>query len=147
MTSSREQSIDQIVECGRQVFHAIQSSTAPHWLELDLTMTQLKALMALAADGPVTIGLLGQKLGIHLPGASHVADSLVQLDLAARYEDPDDRRRTFVRLSATGQALMERLREGRRERIHAWLSELSDDDLAAVLRAVQVVARVVVHRR
>jgi DNA-binding MarR family transcriptional regulator len=138
----REQAIAQIIECWRDVLHAIYEPALSNWLALDLTMAQLKALLALTGGEPVTIGALGQTLGIQLPAASHAAENLVRLELARRYEDPDDRRRTFVQLTPRGQELVEQLREGRRGQFHAWLAELSDDDLAALLRGLQAIAAV-----
>ena len=146
MTSCREQSIDQIIAVGKLVFQTMQSHAAQHWLHLDLTMTQFKALVTLSANGPTTIGQLGQRLGIQLPGASHVADALVQLELAERYEDPEDRRRTFVRVSASGQTLVEQLREGGREKARAWLAELDDENMEALLRGLQAFAAVLDRR-
>ncbi len=146
MAVSREQSIEQVIAVGKLVFRAMQLHAEPHWRELDLTMSQLKALVALATHGPTTIGQLGQRLGIQLPGASHVADALVQLELADRYEDPEDRRRTYVCLTARGHALVEHLREGGRERARAWLAELDDDDLLCLLNGLQAMAAVVTRR-
>jgi DNA-binding MarR family transcriptional regulator len=140
---NREQTIDRITECWRDVSHAINLLTMPDWLSLDLTMAQLKALLALAGGEPMTVGALGQVLGVQLPAASHAADSLVRLELALRYEDPADRRRTFVQLTPRAQALVEQLREGRRGLFHRWLAELADDDLAALLRGLQAIASMV----
>jgi DNA-binding MarR family transcriptional regulator len=112
--TSRDELIAQIAERLREVAQVMRDSTTQEWLQLDLSMAQLKALFVLAAAAPVTIGALAQALGIQLPAASHVADRLVQLGLAERYEDPADRRRTFVRLTAQASVLVERLRQGKR---------------------------------
>jgi len=143
---SREQTIEQILECSRHLFRAVNSPTTPDWLGLDLTMAQLKALFALAGDEPTTVGALGQKLRIQLPAASHTTDSLVRLKLAERHEDSEDRRRTFVRLTPRGRALVEQLREGKREWLRGWVAELADDDLAALLRGLQAVVAVASRR-
>jgi DNA-binding MarR family transcriptional regulator len=139
---NREQTVDGITQAWRDVFRAINFLNMPEWLGLDLTMAQLKALLALAGDEPMTVGALGQALGVQLPAASHAADSLVRLELARRYEDPEDRRRTFVQLTPRARALVEQLREGRRGLFHRWLAELADDDLAALLRGLQAIAAV-----
>ena len=139
---NREQTVDRITEAWRDVFRAINFLNMPEWLGLDLTMAQLKALLVLAGGEPMTVGALGQALGVQLPAASHAADSLVRLELARRYEDPEDRRRTFVQLTPRAQALIEQLREGRRGLFHRWLAELADDDLAALLRGLQAIAGV-----
>ena len=139
---NREQTVDRITEAWRDVFRAINFLNMPEWLGLDLTMAQLKALLALAGGEPMTVGALGQALGVQLPAASHAADGLVRLELAQRYEDPQDRRRTFVQLTPHAQALIEEVREGRRGLFRRWLAELTDDDLAALLRGLQAIAGV-----
>ncbi len=138
----REQTVDRITEVWRDVFRTINFLNMPELLGLDLTMAQLKALLALSRGKPMTVGALGQALGIQLPAASHAADSLVRLELARRYEDPEDRRRTFVQLTPRAQALIEEAREGRRGLFRGWLAELADDDLAALLRGLQAIASV-----
>jgi DNA-binding MarR family transcriptional regulator len=144
--TNREQTVDRITQVWRDIFRAINFLDMPEWLSLDLTMAQLKALFALAGGGPMPVGALGQALGVQLPAASHAADSLVRLELARRYEDPEDRRRTFVELTPRAQTLIGAMREGRRGLLRGWLAELSDDDLAALLRGLQAVADVAARR-
>jgi len=141
--TDREQTIERIMEAYGGVAQALTALTTPSWLELDLTMAQLKTLLVLAGNSPITVGRLGQMLRIQLPAASHAADNLVKLELAQRYEDPDDRRRTFVRLTPQGQALAAQLRQGRRELFYAWLAALADDDLAALLQGLRAVTAVI----
>ena len=142
----RDDIIGQISESFRDIAQAIATTTTPEWLDLDLTMAQLKALFALST-GPETVGALSQKLGIHLSAASHVADRLVQLGIAERYEDSEDRRRTFVRLSDRGSGLVNQLRQGKNERFHGWLDILNDDDLTALYRGIQAFATAVMTPR
>ena len=56
--------------------------------ELDLTLTQVKALTALSAD-ELTVKDLAERLGLSLPGASRAVDALVERGLLGRREDPD----------------------------------------------------------
>lgn len=136
----RDEIARQVVEYVRTLGHAVFESTTQQWLQLELTMAQLKALFVLATAAPVSVSALAQKLDVHLSAASHIADRLVQLGLAERYEDPDDRRRTFVQLSAQGSALVAELQQGRRERFSIWLASLRDDDLAALHQGLRALA-------
>jgi DNA-binding MarR family transcriptional regulator len=142
IVSSREENIEAIKACMHQLSRAVNPPMAPDWLGLDLTMSQLKALFALAGAGPTTVGELGQILQIQLPAASHTVDCLVRAKLARRYEDPEDRRRTYVELNDRGSTLVEHLREGKRELLQRWLDYLSDDDLVAMLRVLRRLATV-----
>src|SRR5579884_4426487 len=71
------------------------------WVNLDLTMGQLKALMALAQQR-MHVRQLAETLGVGKPAASIIVDRLVQLGLAQRIEDPVDRRYTLVSLTEEG---------------------------------------------
>jgi DNA-binding MarR family transcriptional regulator len=136
----RDKLIDKAIHAQRTVFRAMHAATEPAWLQLDLTMSQVKGLFALANGGALTIGALGGALGIGPPGASLLVNRLVHLGLVERAEDPADRRRALVRLTGRGEELVLGLRQGRRERLRAWLAQLSDADLAALSRGLCAMA-------
>jgi DNA-binding MarR family transcriptional regulator len=141
--TDREQIIDQIMESYGYVSQRMYTLTTPNWLDLELTMAQLKALFALGSNSPMTVGRLGQMLRIQLPAASHAADSLVRLELAQRYEDPVDRRRTFVQLTPQGQTMAAQLRQGKRDLFCTWLTALTNEDLTALLQGFKAITAVI----
>ncbi len=114
----------------------LQSASSPDWVELDLTLAQVKALFALSDDEPAPIGHVARRLGIGLPTASHLVEKLVRGGLVERAEDPKDRRRTLAQLTLTGEELVDRLLGGV-HRLPALLRELDEDDLAAFLRGLR----------
>jgi len=136
---SRDQLIDNALQAQKQIMQAMHAAAEPAWLQLDLTMAQLKGLFALA-DGPMTIGQLADALGSGKPAASILVERLVQLGLVERAEDALDRRRTIARVTARGEELVARLRQGGRERLRTWLSRLGDDDLAALVQGLRALA-------
>lgn len=142
MNPKREANINALLQAQKTIFQALQNGGATEWLKLDLTMAQVKALFALRRGGAIAVGVLAEQLKIGLPAASLLVDKLVQIGITERHEDPDDRRRTLVRLTAEGEQQVSRLQEGRRERIRAWLSELTEEDLAALARGTEALARV-----
>lgn len=142
MNPKREANINALLQAQKTIFQALQDGGATEWLKLDLTMAQVKALFALRRGGAIAVGVLAEQLKIGLPAASLLVDKLVQIGITERHEDPDDRRRTLVRLTAEGEQQVSRLQEGRRERIRAWLSELTEEDLAALARGTEALARV-----
>ena len=129
-----------------EAFHAIQQSalqdTADEWLRTNLTMAQIKALLALQHTDGTTVGSLADRLQIGLSAASIVVDKLVQLGMLHRHEDPQDRRRTLVELTPRARQLLLRLQQGRREVLENLLAQLSDEDYAALLQGVEALARV-----
>jgi DNA-binding MarR family transcriptional regulator len=80
--------------------------------ELDLTLTQVKALTALSAD-ELTVKDLAERLGLSLPGASRAVDALVARGLLGRREDPSDRRMKRLRCTDAGREALGRLDEAR----------------------------------
>lgn len=136
---------DELVEKILELFRGVARSRqglAPVWLEVDFSMAQVRTLMVLSCEGRSTIGQLAETLRVSLPTASHLADRLVNAGLAERAEDPSDRRRMLVRLTPGGEDLAGRLRQGNQELYRLWLSQLSDDDLAALYQGLQALVRV-----
>jgi DNA-binding MarR family transcriptional regulator len=143
MQDSHRALVDEAIDVYNEIVRTMQAQTAPDWLTLDLTMAQLKTLLALAFGGRVTIGKLAEQLGVGLPTASHLTERLVQAGLAERIEDADDRRRTLAQLSVRGSELVARLRQGRRELLQSQLAQLTTDELTGLLQGLHGLARVV----
>lgn len=137
----REDLIAAALQAQQRLARALHTTSDAAWLQLDLTITQLKALFVLA-EAALPVSRLATALGIGRPAATNLVERLVQLGLALRAEDPLDRRRTLVRLTATGDDLVSRLREGGQARMCAWLGQLDNDDLTALVRGLQALARV-----
>ena len=130
--------VDRALEAWIALARALLPS-GPQWLELDLTLTQLKALFSLAHAGHLTIGGLAQLLGIGVPAASILVERLVRQGLAQRREDPQDRRRTLTHLTPRGEELVMRLQHGRREQLRRWLEHVPESDLAALVHGLRAV--------
>jgi DNA-binding MarR family transcriptional regulator len=64
-------------------------------------------IRAVAAEEP-TVGRLAELLGVSRQAASKLADEMVERGYLLRAPDPDDRRRTRLRLSAKGRRVRER---------------------------------------
>ncbi len=140
--TERARLIEQVLLEQQEFLHAALASAGPRWAQLDLTMGQLKALVTVAEGGPLPVGRLGAALGIGKPAATLLVDALVRRGLVERSEDPEDRRRTLVRLSAQGRELMDELLRGRRDRLSTWLAQLEDDDLLALARGLRALVAV-----
>jgi DNA-binding MarR family transcriptional regulator len=136
------EAIAAVLAAQRSVARRMFQTSIPEWTQLDLTMGQLRTLMALAADGPMTVSAMAERLGIAKPTASILIDRLVQVGDADRTEDPEDRRRTLVALTPDGVALVARLRNGQSERFERWLAAMRPDDLAALTQGMQALAAI-----
>lgn len=140
MTDQRQGTIENILLAQQNIARAIGASSRHVWVELDLSMAQLKTLMTLYDAGALSIGQIAETLGIGQPTASHLVDRLVQSGLVVRTEDALDRRRTLAELSPQGAQLIGRLREVRIEPFQRWLAQLDDSTLAALQLGLQALA-------
>jgi MarR family transcriptional regulator, organic hydroperoxide resistance regulator len=140
MTADRTTLENAFNEARKEIFRATQGWAMRYWLELDLTVAQLKTLMVLEDEGPSTIGHVAEVLGITLPTASHLVDKLVHSGHVERAEDPLDRRRAVARPSARGDELLHRLQEGD-PYTRLCLDRISDEDLAAFVQGLRAFAR------
>ena len=142
MVEQQSAMIEEIIEVQRSISRAIGTSVPSVWMELDLSMAQLKTLMALYTCGAAPIGQIAESLGIGQPTASHLVDRLVQTQLVLRTEDPLDRRRTLAQLSPGGEELVERINQVRFGTLRRWLGQLDDATLSAFLQALRALADV-----
>ncbi len=140
MDSTRAALENEFNQIRKEIFRTTQGWAMRYWLELDLTVAQLKTLMVLKDEGPSTIGHVAEILGITLPTASHLVDKLVHSGHVERADDPEDRRRAVTRPSARGEELLNRLQEGD-PYTRLCLEHISDDDLAAFVQGLRAFAR------
>jgi len=73
---------------------------------LDVQPAQLPLLWALRSDGPLTIGALGERLGISQPGVSRAIAALEAHGLVTPAAAGRDRRQRQIAISPAGEALM-----------------------------------------
>jgi DNA-binding MarR family transcriptional regulator len=135
----------QIIELEPQMLRVLGPAQARDWVDVELTMSQLKMRFVLSsAMGPgdgtsgLRVGEVARGLGVTLPTVTAVMDKLVERGLVRRDEDPLDRRQHVCRLTTDGQSLLHRLMAGRRAFTHALLEHMDEDELAAFLRGMEV---------
>lgn len=88
---------------------------------------RLRMLDALvAASGSLSVGEIAEAVGVDQPRASRLVQQSVELGLVAREPDPDDARRTRVRLTPEGQGLVSGFRGRRRDAVRNALASFSD---------------------
>ena len=139
VTQTRVQIVDDIVKAQKQIMRDMHAGTELSWIQLELTMAQLKGLFVLS-DNAMTIGQVAEALHTGKPAASILVDRLVQLGFVERLEDPLDRRRTIARLTPVGDELAARLQQGGRQRLNEALDRLSEMDLAALAQGLRSLA-------
>lgn len=142
MSQTHEELEREAIEQYRTMMRGLKATMGQAWMQIDLTLPQMRTLFVLAEEGPLVIGQIAQRLGIGLSTGGHLVDRLVQAGLAERMEDTEDRRRTLARLSPKGEELLTRLLSGLQQ-LQVWLHEVDQDNLAAFLQGLKAINRVV----
>jgi DNA-binding MarR family transcriptional regulator len=139
---------DQVAELLRQVMRLQRRGSPEDWTALELTMAQMKVLFLLHHEGAAKVSDLAETLGVSAPSMTGTLDRLVRGGLVERRDDPTDRRLVINVLTPDGQALVERLHQGRRARLGAALARLDpatmhtlEHGLAALKEALEEVER------
>jgi DNA-binding MarR family transcriptional regulator len=143
MAPTHEALVKEVMAALLTLTRTLQSQTTPYWLDLDLSLAQVKTLLAVGDLGAPTIGEIATMLGVSQPTASHLVERLVQSNLAYRSEDAHNRRRTLVHLTPSGEEMLLHL-IGYPKLAHTFaerLSALSDDELTVCVQGISTLSQ------
>jgi len=140
---SRSELVSTIVRAYMDLFITMQFNAVSHWLMLELTFAQARALFMLAARKELTVSQLAKLLGVGNPTASILVQQLVERELVTRTEHTTDRRHTIIRLSSKGAEIGAGRQKERAKQWQRWLSHLNDDELNALARGLSAIVTVV----
>lgn len=107
---------------------------------MSLTVHQLEALVALERHS-LTMRELCEQLAITESAGTALSDRLIAREMVTREPDPADRRVVRLALTERARDMVGRFRELKRRRLAEVLSVLDLDDLAALVRIYETVAR------
>lgn len=98
---------------------------------------RLRLLDALAAAShPLTVGEIGEAVGVDQPRASRLVQQAAAMGFVRREADPEDARRTRIALTDAGAALARGFRGERRGAVESALADFTEQerhDLARLL--------------
>ena len=140
---NRSELVSTVVQAYMELFVNMQFNAVSHWLMLELTFAQARALIILAVRKELTVSQLARLLGVGNPTASILIQQLVERGLVTRTEGTSDRRQTMIRLSDQGAEIGVGRRRQREQQWQRWLSHLSDDDLSALARGLTAILDVI----
>jgi DNA-binding MarR family transcriptional regulator len=130
--------VERICVSFRELFRNLHAIEKPPWVDVDLTMSQLKAIFLVVESGGLSGRVLGERLGVTPSAVTALVDRLVQRGYVRREEDLADRRISWARPTALAQDLFERLHASHRQQLEDTLALLDSEELAEVDRALAV---------
>ena len=102
----------------------------------DLTFAQFRTLSALSKEGPQTVTMLADLLGVHASTMTRMCSRLVTRGYVGRSSSPSDRREVVIVLSDLGAQVVSDVSASHRERFATICELLSDDERDAILRGL-----------
>ena len=140
---NRSELVDIVVKAYMELFMTMQFNAVSHWLMLELTFAQARALFMLAARKELTVSQLAKLLDVGKPTASILVQQLVERELVTRTEQETDRRHTIIRLSPKGEEIGAGRRREREKQWQRWLGQLKDEELMALAHGLSAIVAVV----
>ena len=143
MTSGdKTELIHKIVDLQERFFHTMREKDEPEaWLELNLTIAQLKSLIFIRSEGTTNFKTLAAVMKVTPPDVTRIIDRLVEQELVTREENPENRRMQILKVTDKGETLLKGLRERGPQRMLSILKLLSVEDLSALHRGFSALIR------
>ncbi len=129
----------EIAELLGQVVRRLHRGTSEALAPLGLSRAESR-VVRLLADGPLRMAAIAERLSVVPRTVTDLVDGVEAAGLVARRPDPQDRRSTFVGLTAGGRLLLDQLAVARRESAEQVLGRLDPADRAALLRLLRDLA-------
>jgi len=138
----RSNAPQEIVQSLRSIITRVSGDASGAWMDLDVTMPQMKVLMLLRENGALRVGVLARHLNVSTPTITGIVDRLVRQDLVKREGDPSDRRVVLNVLTPKGEQLMERLRHRSDEELMRVIGSLSPGEADSLAQSLQLLTRI-----
>lgn len=135
MTANRAELTEEIIRL-QQMSHAMGQYASEAWMELNLTIGQLKSLFFIDSEGITNFRKLATALGVTPPDVTRIVDRLVEQGLVSRRENPEDRRMQLLQATKKGKALLAKLRENKTTYLYRILTHLSTEELATIVQGL-----------
>lgn len=101
------------------------------------TVSQLRVMVLLTKVGSASLSEVADDLGVNPSNASRTCDQLVRRTLLVRDEDPVDRRRLSLTLSASGRRLVDKVMKKRLSLLEEVVGSMSVNDQEALMVALE----------
>lgn len=136
--------INDIMNLYQQTNDLLVKFPAEPWIDLSLTIAQLKSLFFIADKEKTNFKKLADALGVTPPNVTGIIDRLVEYGLVSRTENPEDRRIMLLQVTTKGRNLLHKLQENIDLQLVHILAKLSPEELSSLetgLKAVNKAAR------
>src|ERR1700712_1870897 len=124
-----------------KLFSVLRRGDATRGTAGDLTLAQLSILLTLLDQGPIRMTELAAHERVRTPTTTVAIRRLEKLGLVKRSRDPSDLRAVLVDVTPRGLVQHREAIATRRAKLAGMLSNLTDDERAALTKALEPLAR------
>ncbi|EJW18921.1 MarR family transcriptional regulator [Paenibacillus alvei] len=112
----------------------------------DITPVQYRILEYIAVSQPLTLSQISDCMHMSMPNTSRELKKLTEKHLCEKFEAADDRRKQLIRLSETGQKMMDEAFWRIGERFFKRIDDFSEEDMKDIQRALDILQSKVFYR-
>jgi len=133
--------IKEVLALQGQVDHVVRYFSAEPWIDLKMTIAQLKSMFFISARGKTNFKKLADALGVTPPNITGIIDRLVKQGFVSRTENAEDRRVMLLQMTEKGQELIKNLHENRFQNMHILMLSMDDDELKSLMAGLKGVLK------
>jgi len=137
MSASSDAIAREILDIVPIIMRVIRTEMRSH-RSADLAVPQFRALLFISRNPGSSLLAVAHHLGLTPPTVSKMVDGLVLNHLVSRESSRADRRKVNLTLTAQGQAILEKARDGAQVRLAEILLRLNPEESKTVLRGMQL---------
>jgi DNA-binding MarR family transcriptional regulator len=138
---TKSELIEQVLKLAMQFRRLMKDDSPGAWLDLNLTIAQLKSLFYINFERETNVKNLASALKVTSPNVTGILDRLVEHELVSREYNQLNRREQIVKLTTKGEDLIGKLHERMFTRHSSILKRLSVEDLEALVTGLSVLIR------
>ena len=119
----RHQMKSELMHIWKHIGHSVRGNFSEAWMELNLTIAQLKCLFYIDGEGSSNQKSIAAVLGVTPPNVTGIIDRLVEQQLVTRHENESNRRMQIIELTPKSKALLSELKERRMNHLASRLDQ------------------------
>ncbi|MFW6313687.1 MAG: MarR family winged helix-turn-helix transcriptional regulator [Spirochaetota bacterium] len=125
----------------REIHYELARLSRQELIEEGMTPPRFHLLHHVVRHAPIDMGAIHRSMHLSRSSLTSLVDGLVEDRLIARTRDPHDRRRVVIEPTASGLALLERLRESRCARLEEAMEEMDEHTVSRLIASLEHLAR------
>lgn len=133
--------IKNITDLDRALVRRLRRGSNDSWLDVDIPLPALRALLAVERGGRLTPSEIADYLGVSRSTCSAILDRLENDGYVERAINPADRRQFFIAATAAGHAVADGIDGRRRERLAEGLRRMDSAELDALWTGLAALER------